>query len=383
MGWILLYIAIAILLVFLIISKIFSPLWLLLLTLFILWPHRRANNLRPLFFISLFLLCVYIVVRYFSVLMPFIIGTGIAYVIGPVIDTLEKRKIPRVIAILIILLPLVALAPLVIFLLTINLINELKFLITKIPDFITQSRLIIDGVIEKLNTIGIDITHEIVMNTLSNYLGTILNGLLQAVLQLGQGIKGIFLLFYNYILIPLITYLLLADREKVKLWIENLIPGEERDNFNTFIKRLNISFSRYFRGQILMMIIVGFIIGFFLWLSGIRYYVFLGITAALCNLIPNVGYIISLILAVFIGFLTPPSLISIIKILIIYLGEQLLENLLLAPLIIGKVSRLHPAVVILALMVCGSAGGLWGIILAIPLIIFLRESLNHFLGLNL
>ncbi|MCX7994606.1 MAG: AI-2E family transporter [candidate division WOR-3 bacterium] len=383
MEQIIVYIAIVILIIFVFISRVFSPVGLLLLTLIILWPQRKKGVARTLFFISILFLVLFVIIRYFSILMPFIIGAGIAYIIAPIVDTFEKRKIPRVVAILIVLLPLMAIIPSVLFLLTINLINELKFLTAKIPDFITQSRILFDVLIKRLNMIGFNITQEIVMNAINNYLGTLLNGILQTVLRLGQGMKGLLLLLYNYILIPIITYLLLLDREKIKAWIENLLPGEEKESFNSLLKKLNVSLSRYFRGQLLMTIIVGFLIGFSLWLVGVRYYVFLGIISALCNLIPNVGFIISFIPALLIGMLTPPSSITIIKIISVYVGEQILENLLLGPLIIGKVSRLHPVVVMLALILCGGAGGFWGLLLAIPIIIFIRESLNHFLGLKL
>ncbi|MGQ9465161.1 MAG: AI-2E family transporter [bacterium] len=135
---------------------------------------------------------------------------------------------------------------------------------------------------------------------------------------------------------------------------------------------MNISFSRYFRGTIILMILVGFIIGFLLWLLGIRYYVFLGIIAAVFNLIPNVGFVLSLAFALLVGALTPPPILSILKISLVYVGEQLLENFLLGPIIISRVSRLNPVMVILAFVLGGSLAGIWGIIFAIPAIIFLR-----------
>ncbi len=383
MDRILIYIAIAILLIFLIISKIFSPLWLLLLVVFILWPYRRAGDVRPLFLVSIFLLCAYVVIRYFPIMVPFIIGTGIAYIIGPLVDLLERKKLPRTVAILIILLPLIAIVPLILFLLTINLVNELKFLVAKIPEFVNRSKLLIDAVSQWLDAVGIHLDQEVILNTLSNYLGTIVSSIMQTINQVGQGVRGIILLVYNFILIPLVAYIFLADRQRIAQWVKNLLPEEEQQGFNNFIKKLNISFSRYFRGQFILMIVVGFIIGFMLWLLGVRYYVFLGIIAGLCNMIPNVGFVLSLIIAILIGFLTPPPMITLIKILIIYLGEQLLENFILGPIIIGEAARLNPAIVILALILGGTIAGFWGLILAVPVIIFLREFFNHFFGLRL
>lgn len=371
-----------ILLIFLLASKIFSPIWLLFLSIFILWQYRRAREIKPLFFLSIFLFGAYIVIFYFSVLVPFIIGTGIAYIVAPLIDKLEQKKIPRILAILIVLIPLIAVAPIILFLLIINLINEVKILIENIPDLISRSRLILTGIINSLSAAGITLNQEIILNTINNYLSSLLSGALKTILQIVESAKGLFFLLYNFILVPIVTYILLIDREKISLWLKNLL-SEERETLEIFIKKLNLSLARYFRGQVIMMIIVGFIIGFSLYLLGIRNYVFLGIVAAICNLIPNVGFILSLIIAVLVGLLTPPPLLTLIKILIVYLGEQLLENFFLGPFIIGKSARLNPIVVLLALILGGSIAGFWGLLLAIPTIIFLREFLNHFFNLKL
>ncbi|MEO0124125.1 MAG: AI-2E family transporter [candidate division WOR-3 bacterium] len=377
------YFAIAILAIFVLVSRVFTPIWLLVLAIFILWQYRRTKEIRPLFFASFFLLCAYLIIYYFAILIPFIIGVGIAYIVAPLIDRLEQKKIPRILAILMVLLPLIAIVPFILFLLTINLISEVKILIEKVPELINRSKLVINGLIRTLDAIGVTINQEIVLNAINNYFGTLLNGLLQTILQIGQGVKGIIFLLYNFILTPVVSYIVLADREKIAQWIKNLLPEEEQQGFNNFIKKLNVSFSRYFRGQFILMVIVGFIIGSLLWLSGIRYYVFLGIVAGLCNLIPNVGFVLSLIIAIIVGLFTPPPIMTLIKILLIYLGEQLLENFILGPIIIGKAARLNPAIVILALILGGTIAGFWGLVLVVPIIIFLREFLNHFFGLRL
>ncbi|MEO0156522.1 MAG: AI-2E family transporter [candidate division WOR-3 bacterium] len=377
------YFAIAILAIFVLVSRVFTPIWLLVLAIFILWQYRRTKEIRPLFFASFFLLCAYLIIYYFAILIPFIIGVGVAYIVAPLIDKLERKKIPRILAILMVLLPLIAIVPFILFLLTVNLIGEVKILIEKLPELIGRSKLVINGLIQRLDTIGVTINQDIVLNAINNYFGTLLNGLLQTILQIGQGVKGIIFLLYNFILTPVVSYIVLADREKIAQWIKNLLPEEEQQGFNNFIKKLNVSFSRYFRGQFILMVVVGFIIGALLWLAGIRYYVFLGIVAGLCNLIPNVGFVLSLIIAIIVGFFTPPPTITLIKILLIYLGEQLLENFILGPIIIGKAARLNPAIVILALILGGTIAGFWGLVLAVPIIIFLREFLNQFFGLRL
>ena len=73
---------------------------------------------------------------------------------------------------------------------------------------------------------------------------------------------------------------------------------------------------------------------------------------------------------------------NLIKIISVYGGEQLLENFLLGPVIIGKSSNLHPVVVMVALILGGTMFGFWGVLLAVPMTIVMREFLNSFLELN-
>jgi predicted PurR-regulated permease PerM len=72
----------------------------------------------------------------------------------------------------------------------------------------------------------------------------------------------------------------------------------------------------------------------------------------------------------------------LLKITSVYVGEQLLENFFLSPIIIGKSSHLHPVIVMIALILGGTTFGFWGVLLAVPATIVMREFLNYFLELN-
>jgi predicted PurR-regulated permease PerM len=111
--------------------------------------------------------------------------------------------------------------------------------------------------------------------------------------------------------------------------------------------------------------------------------VLLGLIAALGNLIPNIGFVLSFIPAILVGIFSPAPWVNTVKIAAVFLGEQLLENFVLGPMIIGKASRLHPVAVMVVLVLGGAIFGVWGVILAVPITVFVREFLNHFLGMHL
>ncbi len=377
------YITIVLLAAFIVLSKTFPPIWLLLLIIAILWINRQDKNIRPLFLLSILFLILYFIFHYFSILVPFIIGFGIAYIFAPLVNLLEKKKIPRIIAILVFLIPIIAIFPLIITFVISGIVTELQGLIEKIPYGIQQIQVFSGAVINKLIELGIEIDPNIIANTITSQLTNIISGIFATIGQIGKGIGGIVMLIYNFVLIPLSAYLFLSDREKIAIWFRNLFSTADKKRLDEFINRLNISLARFFRGQLLLILTVGFIVGFSLWILGVKYYLLLGVIAGICNIIPNVGYVLSFIPALLIGAISPNPGITIVKIIGVYVGEQLLENFYLGPVIIGKSAHLHPVVVMIVLILGGSIFGFWGVALAVPTTIIIREFLNYFLNLNL
>jgi predicted PurR-regulated permease PerM len=377
-----LYIALVLLATFVVLSKTFSPIWLLVIVMAMLWPVRRKSQVRPVFLLSILLLLLFVLFNQFAVLVPFIIGMGLAYVLAPTVNLLEEKKIPKIVAILICLLPVIAVIPVLVFFIISGLVDEMQGLITKMPDLIQQIQTYFRAVLNKLAEVGIEIDPNLLTNTITTQLKNIVAGVFATIGQIGKGVESIIIVMYNLIVIPLSAYLFLADRDRIMDWFRNLFSRRDARRIDGFIERLNHSLARFFRGQLVLMVIVGFIVGFALWILGIKYYLLLGFVAGICNLIPNIGYILSFLPAVLIGLTSPDPLVNLTKILAVYAGEQLVENLYLGPMIIGRASKLHPIVVMIALIVGGTAFGIWGVLLAIPITIFVREFMNYFLHVN-
>ncbi|UCF69929.1 MAG: AI-2E family transporter [candidate division WOR-3 bacterium] len=376
------YIALILLSAFLVLSKTFSPVWLLVIILVMLWPDRKRSRVRPVFLLTILFLLLSVVFSHFSLLAPFIIGIGLAYILTPIVNVLEAKRVPRSLAILLCLLPIIALFPMLIFLIISGLVDEMQRLIIRMPDLVQQSQLFFSTVIDKVSQIGIEIDPNILTNTITNHLNNIVTGIFTTISQIGKGIESLIIVIYNIIIIPLSAYLFLADRDRILSWFRNLFSRKDARRIEAFIQKLNTSLARFFRGQLTLMVVVGFIVGFTLWILGIKYYLLLGIIAGICNLIPNIGYILSFIPAIAIGLTSPDPFVNLIKIVAVYVGEQLIENVYLGPLIIGKASRLHPVIVMVALIIGGTTFGVWGVVLAIPVTIFVREFMNFFLHLN-
>ncbi len=377
------YLAIIILAAFIIVSRTFSPIWLLIVALSLLWPQRSRKYARLTFVVTIIVFFLYFVFHYLSILVPFITGFGLAYVLAPLVERLERRKIPRLLAILIFIIPLIVAFPLVIFLITTSLIDEIQILLTKIPIALKQFETTSGAIIERLSHMGIDINPNMIARTITSHISNIVNGVILTVNQIGRGITGLIMLIYYCVIIPITAYLFLADRNKILHWFRSLFPENEHDRIDRFIERLNYSLAGFFRGQLIMVGLIGLLVGFLLWILGIKYYVLLGVIAGLGNFVPNVGFILSLIPALLVGLTSATPVVSCLKILADFLGEQSLEATLLGPWIMGKHTHLHPVVIMIVLILGGAFMGFWGVVFAIPATILIRETLNHFLELKL
>ena len=377
-----LYIALGLIAAFVALSRTFSPVWLLVIVLAMLWPEKMKPRTRPVFLLAVLLLMLYVFFNYFTLLAPFLVGLGLAYVLAPLVNLLERKKIPRVCAILMILIPVIALVPLILYLVISGLLDEMQRLVTLMPGLVQQAQAFFRSVLTRVSEVGIAIDPNILAETVTNHLQKLITGIFATIGQITKGIGSLILFVYNIVVIPLSAYLFLTDRDRIMDWFRGLFPAKEARRIDGFVERLNVSLAGFFRGQLTLMLIVGLLIGFGLWILGIRYYVLLGLIAGVCNLVPNIGYVVSLIPALLIGASSPDPLVSLLKICAVYAVEQTAENLYLGPVIIGRASMLHPIVVMVALIVGAAAFGIWGVVLAIPLVIFAREFMRHFLGVN-
>ncbi len=172
------YLAIIILAAFIIISKTFSPIWLLFVALSLLWPQRNQKHVRLTFTVTILIFLLYFVFHYLAILVPFIAGLGLAYMLAPLVDKLENRKIPKPVAILIFLIPLIAIIPLVVFFMITGLIDEVQILIAKIPPALVQLEITSSAVIERLNQMGVDLDPSVIADTITSHISNILNGLM-------------------------------------------------------------------------------------------------------------------------------------------------------------------------------------------------------------
>jgi predicted PurR-regulated permease PerM len=195
---------------------------------------------------------------------------------------------------------------------------------------------------------------------------------LQQTVQITSGLFG---LIINSILMLFLAAYFVVESKVIWPRINQWIPEKQRPRLANVVASCKKRLGGYVRGQLLVSLAVGTIVGGGLTLLGVHYSLLLGLLAGLLNLMPYVGSMISAVLAVTIAFNQSPLLAGLTVAL--YMGEQWLETSVIVPQLLGNQVLLHPLVVLFALLIGATLMGVPGALVSVPVtcivIAFLEE----------
>lgn len=268
--------------------------------------------------------------------------------LNPVVNKMENLKIPRPVAILLI------------YILGFGILGGLVAMLT--PVFVQQTTLLIEklpNLINKLNIFNIPIK-------LSDYGEQLIKIPGNVVKILALTFNGL-LRFFTFLVI---TFYLLMERKNMdkhlRTWF--LRDGEERAE--KFVNKMERRIGGWVRGELLLMLIVGFLSYIGLFLLDLEFAVPLAVLAGLLELIPNIGPTVSMIPAALVGLSISP--IMGLTVVVLYFLIQQLENNFIVPKVMQKSVGLNPLVTLTSLMVGLKLGGAMGMLLAVPVYLALE-----------
>ena len=280
-----------------------------------------------------------------SILFPFLISFTLAYALYPLVKFFENyfsKIISIVITIFLVILTFILLIPL--------LINQLGCLITEVLAFIKEMSL----------------RYEFDLELLTNYINDIdkyISGIIKTSIEIFS---------ISFITLASTIYLLFdmkRIREKIKIYCNT------KNNYK-YIKALDDSMHNYFDGfiKIIIITIIEYSITFFL--IGHPNAILLGILAAIGNLIPFFGGLITNIIAAITSFVIGPKLF--IRTLITFIVLSIVDSYIINPYIYSKSNELHPLIVIFSIFAGGKLFGMKGIIVSLPITILIITTINYY-----
>lgn len=315
-----------------------------------------------------FLFAILIVVAYYilDVLLVVLAAIILASAIEPVIRRLKRHKIHRIISVILIYVLIAAvLAAVLIFFMPLVL-NDIGDFLSSLP-----SKISLDDIWSPVRDIGVSLSSNPIPaadHTIS--VADYVKGFQDLILGTGGGVFKtagvIFGGFLSLILIIVLSFYLAVQEEGVDDFLRIVTPVKHHDYIIDLWKRSQRKIALWLQGQIVLGIVVGVLVYLVLMVVGIKHALVLALFAAILEIIPVFGPIISSVPAILVAF-TENGIGTGFLLIGLYLIIYQFESQLFYPLVVKKVVGISPIVVILALVIGAKLAGVLGALIAVPL----------------
>lgn len=326
-------------------------------------------------FFMIFLFKNYSILR--VTLVTFLASVVIAYILNPFMKFFERKNIKRIYAIILIYI-IIALA---IFVLGIGIFpstfKQFKHLLFSLPDLVKNFVDYSDSIRKSLFTDTPFINNMI--SSINGQLVKIANTLLSSsaswVTGMVAGISGFIAVIIQLILIPVITFYLLLEKDKILEAISKRVPDRYENFLVRIWREIDESLSMFVRGRIIMAIFVGVATMIYLMLFGIEFSFVIGVITCVADIIPYIGPFLGFVPAVLLALFKGPFTAFWVAVLFCFV--QWLENNILGPKILGDSTGMHPLIVLILLIIGGGMFGVLGMIFSVPVAAVIKIIYKH------
>ncbi|PVB63414.1 AI-2E family transporter [Labrenzia sp. 011] len=316
--------------------------------------------------LSLAVFCAFLYV-FSGVLLPFVAGMAVAYLLDPVCDRLERLGIGRMWATLTILLAFVFVLVLFFVLVLPVLGNQLATFLENFPELVRK----LEGLLSKSLGSGLaaaaGLEAEDLQGTMSNLIGqgaSFVGKLAQSLWSGGQALLSILSLF---VITPVVAFYLLLDWDRMVERIDSWLPREHLAEIRELAREMDAAVAGFVRGQVSVCLILGAFYAVSLAAVGLNFGLLIGMGAGLVSFIPFVGAGLGLVLSVGVALVQFwPDWPWIVAVAAVFAVGQFLEGNILQPKLVGESTGLHPVTLMFALFAFGYLFGFVGMLIAVP-----------------
>ena len=339
------------------------------------------NELNKTIIVIGILIFAALLYRLSAMLTPFLAGILLAYLVNPFVKKLMKLHLPRLLAVVVVFSILfLSLALFIVLLIPIveRQVVLLGDVITNAIVWLQNSFLPwLNGRFAAQELMNTDALKTAVAENWAKA-GGAATWLFKTVLKSGFALVQWTI---TLLLIPVVTFYLLRDWDKVLHQISALLPRKIQPTVVQLAKECDAVLSGFFRGQLLVMLSLGVFYAIGLTLVGLQVGLLVGLMAGLASIVPYLGLIVGVSAASVAAFMQSGNMSVIFPILLVFVAGQLLESIFLTPKLVGDRIGLHPVVVIFAVLAGGTLIGFFGILLALPvaavLVVMMRFFYQH------
>lgn len=307
-----------------------------------------TSTILKFFVVVIGLLVVYVLRDVLAIL---VVAVVFAAALDPLVDGLQRRRLPRSLGILLVYLVLVGILALITVLFVPLVHDQVAQLRQTLPS-LTQN--VLDFFQRVQGTTGAS------SSTLDASLTKITANLFSGVAGVFGGIVTVFGVF-------VLTFYLTVEEQGFRKFLRAITSHKEHERLDRTVSTIQQRLGVWLRGQLLLTLIIGAASYIGLLIVGVKFAVVLALIAGVTEFIPIAGPILGAVPAVVVGFNQSPTTALIV--ILLYILIQQLENHIIVPRVMSRVTGLNPAVVIIVMLVAAKLAGFAGIILAIPVTI--------------
>lgn len=312
------------------------------------------------------------------ILLPFVLGTLMGYLGDPLVDRVEERGGSRTFGVILVFLFFTTLSLLAMFFAVPILLQQLDGLVGRIPLVYTwlrdvavpwlQSRTLVTGA----SLPQIDWSAELLQNWQS--LGKVTASTVSSIT--GSGL-GLLLGLANIALVPVVAFYLMRDWDDIAERILRLMPKAWQAGTLQMVSEADEVVGAFLRGQFIVMCALGALYASGLWLVGLQLALLLGFIAGLASIVPYLGFIVGISASLVAAWLQFHEPLPLVYVAAVFGVGQLIESMVLTPVLVGNRIGLHPVVVIFALMAGGQLAGFVGVVVALPVAAVIKVFASH------
>lgn len=195
--------------------------------------------------------------------------------------------------------------------------------------------------------------------------------------MIGETFMSITGSLFTLFLLPIYTFLILYYRTHIRTFLINVFRTESQAKVQDVIGDSRVIVQSYMVGLLIEMFIVAIINCGGLLILGVKYAIFLGVLAAILNLIPYVGMILASIICMLITLTSSNEISDVIYVLVILVAVQFIDNNIIMPKVVGSKVKINALVTIMGVLIGGTLAGIAGMFLSIPVIAILKAIFDR------
>ena len=335
------------------------------------WYERNFSNPQAVILVLMIVLGTIVILYWGDILAPVLASLVIAYALEGIVRRVTNLGVPRILSVVVTVFVFVTT-------LLIILLGLVPLALRQITQFIRDFPYILDKLQQKI--MALPEKYPLISDMQVNEVITSINNELVVVGQKAVSYSiasagNLFTMMVYLIVIPLLVFFMLKDKEKIVTWFTRFLPRDHGLAYTVW-KDVDVKMGNYIRGKLLEILIVGIAAYIPLGLMGLNYAATLSIFIGLSVIIPYVGAIaVTIPVALIAWFQWGPG-DQFLYVMIAYLVIQALDANVLVPLLFSEVVNMHPVAIIISVLVFGGLWGVWGVFFAIPLATLVQAVLN-------